>query len=72
MKVIKKAGRSIVKKCSVFDVYQGEHVEEGYKSIAMQITFQDEKKTLKDEEINTSMEAILEAIKKNFDANLRG
>lgn len=71
MKVIKKAGRSIVKNCQVFDVYQGEHVEAGYKSIAMQITFQDEKKTLKDEEINQSMEAILETIKKNFDANLR-
>jgi len=71
IKVIKKAGRAIVKGCEVFDVYQGEHVEKGYKSIAIQITFQDETKTLKDDEINKSMEDILEGIKKSFNANLR-
>lgn len=71
IKVIKKAGRAIVKKCEVFDVYQGEHVAKGEKSVAIQITFQDENKTLKDEEIQISMEAILEAVKKSFKANLR-
>lgn len=71
IKVIKKAGRSIVKKCEVFDVYQGEHVEKGYKSIAIQILFQDDRKTLKDEEISKSMEAILEGVQKTFNAHLR-
>lgn len=71
IKEIKKAGRSIVKKCNVFDVYHGEHVESGYKSVAIQITFQDDNKTLKDEEINVSMEAVLEAMKKQFNATLR-
>ena len=68
---IRKAGRAIVKKCEVFDVYQGEHVEPGMKSVAIQITFQDDKKTLRDDMINASMEAILAALEKEYKAVLR-
>ena len=72
IKAIKKAGKSIVKSSEVFDVYQGEHVEAGYKSVAIQITFQDVTKTLKDEDISKSMESILATLEKSFEAKLRG
>lgn len=72
IKAIKKAGKSIVKSSEVFDVYTGEHVEAGYKSVAIQITFQDATKTLKDEDISKSMESILSTLEKSFDAKLRG
>lgn len=68
---IRKAGRSIVKRCEVFDVYQGEHVEAGMKSVAIQITFQDDKQTLRDDMINASMEAILSLLEKEYHAVLR-
>ncbi len=72
LQAIKKAGRAIVRKCEVFDIYEGEHVQEGQKSVAIQITFQDEKGTLRDEVINHSMDAILKALEKEFNAILRG
>lgn len=71
LKVIKKAGKSWVKKCEVFDVYKGEHVAQGYQSVAIEIVFQDDRQTLKDEQINQAMQAILAALTKQFDAQLR-
>ena len=41
------------------------------KSVAIQITFQDDKKTLRDDMINASMEAILAALEKEYKAVLR-
>lgn len=72
IKTMKKAGKSIVKAISVFDVYEGEHVDAGYKSIALQVTFQDETKTLTDEQINTSVQEMIEALDKQHQAKLRG
>lgn len=37
---------------NLFDVYQGVGVAEGYKSLAISLTVQDNEKTLEDEEIN--------------------
>lgn len=73
---IKKNGKSgkenIIQNVEVFDVYTGEHVEKGYKSIALSIIFQSYERTLKDEEINAIHEKILETLKKDVNAQLRG
>ena len=45
MKAIKAAGKRMVKQVEVFDVYQGEHVESGKKSVALSITYQSEDHT---------------------------
>ena len=68
---IKKAGGNIVKNVDVFDVYQGEHIEEGYKSISLNIIYEDSEKTLKVEDINPKHEAILSNIASKFDAKQR-
>jgi phenylalanyl-tRNA synthetase beta chain len=70
--VIKDAGGELVKDIQVFDVYQGEHLEEGKKSIAFSLFYQDPERTLTDEEVEASYHAILEAVKEQFDAQLRG
>lgn len=73
---IKKNGKSgkenIIQNVEVFDVYTGEHVEEGYKSIALSIVFQSYERTLKDEDINSIHDKILETLKKDVHAQLRG
>ena len=51
---------------------QVKHVEAGKKSVAINLTFQDEKKTLEEKEINAAMEKILKAVEKDFGAVLRG
>ncbi|MFC4403720.1 phenylalanine--tRNA ligase subunit beta [Gracilibacillus xinjiangensis] len=70
--VIAEAGGELVKDIQVFDVYQGEHLEAGKKSIAYSLFYQDPERTLTDEEVEASYQAILEETAKQFDAQLRG
>ena len=51
MEVIKKACGKLLVDISIFDVYQGENVASDEKSIAFNLTFQDQNKTLSDEEV---------------------
>ncbi len=73
--VIKRSGKlgkeAIVRNVDVFDVYEGEHVEENKKSIALTMTFQSDKQTLNEEEINRVFNAIIEAITSQCHATLR-
>ncbi len=55
----------------VFDVYQGEHIDHGYKSLAMTLTFQDASSTLRDDQVNALVEAVVSQLKQRFNANLR-
>lgn len=68
---IRRNGKQIIKDIEVFDVYQGDHVEKGYKSIALSILFQSSDKTLTDTEINEVHENILATLKKECNAILR-
>lgn len=72
---IKKNGKldkeNIIQNVEVFDVYMGEHVAQGYKSIALTVSFQSFVKTLKDIEINGIHEKIMETLKKELNAELR-
>ena len=72
VKTIKRASKQLVKSAEVFDVYEGEHMEEGKKSLAISLLFQDPSRTLDDATINSAMEKILEACKKDHNAVLRG
>ena len=73
--VIKRAGKldkeSVVRKVDVFDVYEGEHVGENEKSIALTMTLQSDKQTLNEEKINTVFNAIIDAVIKQCHATLR-
>ncbi len=71
LKTIKKAGKNLVNNCEIFDIYQGEHVEEGYKSVAITIIYQDVNKTMVEKEINDVHTAVLNALAKEHNANLR-
>ena len=58
-------------KVDVFDVYQGEHLGQGLKSIAVSITYQDSSKTLKDDEINEVEQNLIALLAKTYKAELR-
>ncbi|ENH97040.1 phenylalanyl-tRNA synthetase subunit beta [Gracilibacillus halophilus YIM-C55.5] len=66
------AGGELINDVHVFDVYQGEHLEEGKKSIAFSIHYQDPNRTLTDEEVESSYQAIMDAVKEKHQAVLRG
>lgn len=69
--VIKKSGGSLLTNIDIFDVYTGENVEKGKKSIAFSLTFNDCKKTLSDEEINQVFNKIIETVENKCSAELR-
>ena len=66
-RVIKGAvQQNIFKGSEVFDVYQGEHVDKGYKSLAFRIKMQDENTTLTDEIIEKQMQSVREKLQKTY------
>ena len=69
--VIKKAGGSSLSKIEVFDVYTGKGIDENKKSIAYSLTFEKMDRTLTDEEINESIEKIVDMLSKKLGAELR-
>ena len=71
IKVIKKAGGALVKSIKVFDIYKGEHIDEGFKSISLNIVYEDANKTLKASDIDAPHNKILEELNKKYNANQR-
>ena len=67
-----QASKQLVKETKIFDVYVGEHIETGKKSVAINLIFQDPKGTLEETTVNNSMDKILAAVEKDFGAVLRG
>lgn len=66
-KVIKSSVKqNIFKGSEIFDIYQGEHVEDGFKSVAFRIKMQDENATLTDEVIEQQMTSVREKLQKTY------
>ncbi|WP_188206363.1 phenylalanine--tRNA ligase subunit beta [Alkalibacillus aidingensis] len=69
---IMEQGQPHLKSVRVFDVYEGEHMEEGKKSIAFNLIFQNNERTLKDEEIEEARKSIVSYLEQQYQAVLRG
>ena len=66
-KVIKgSVQQNIFNGSEIFDVYEGEHIQEGYKSVAFRIKMQDENATLTDEVIEKQMNSVRDKLKKTY------
>jgi phenylalanyl-tRNA synthetase beta chain len=62
--VIKKCGGKLLESCKLFDVYEGEQIEAGKKSVAYTMTFRALDRTLSDAEVNKIIEKILKELGK--------
>ena len=66
-KIIKKGvDNKIFSGCEVFDLYEGEHVQEGFKSLAFRVKLQDANATLTDDSIESQMANLRSVLKKNM------
>ena len=63
---------SLLEKVVVFDVYQGENLKKGYKSLAIGLIFKNVSSTLKDEEVDPVIETVVSDLENLLDAQLRG
>ena len=70
LKVIKKNGNGLVKDVKIFDVYEGENIFHGSKSVAISITMGKEG-TLTDKEITDTLDKIKFELAKQCNAELR-
>jgi phenylalanyl-tRNA synthetase beta chain len=70
--IIVQAGGKLLKEVHVFDLYEGERMEEGKKSIAFSLKYFDPEKTLTDEDIAKTHDKVLNAVKEQAGAVLRG
>lgn len=69
--IIRNNGGNILESIELFDVYTGEQIPEGYKSLAYALNFRHQERTLNDDDINPVVEQILEALKSGLNAQLR-
>ncbi len=72
MDTIEMVGGPLVESVALFDVYTGEQVPEGHKSVAFTLRLRDLNKTLRDEEVNALFARVVEAIASQYGAKLRG
>ncbi len=68
---INKAGGDLLESVEIFDIYQGEQVAKGYKSVAFNLIFRKAERTLTQEEINEAFNKILARLENLFNAKLR-
>ena len=71
IKCIKNATTGTLINLELFDVYQGEGIDLGKKSLAMGLTFQGSSSTLTDEEVEASMGVVLSRLKNELGGTLR-
>ena len=60
--LIKEHGGEYLESVSIFDVYEGEHIEVGYRSLAYNLQFRSMEGTLNDEDIDGAIQAIIDAL----------
>jgi phenylalanyl-tRNA synthetase beta chain len=66
-----ESGNEYLKGAKLFDVYVGQGVEEGKKSLAIALTLQSDEKTLEESDISAAVADILAAVSDKYDATLR-
>ena len=70
-KLVRATEKRLIREIITFDVYEGEKIPEGKKAYALGFTLQDESKTLTDEEIESTMQRLMEAFEQKLGAVIR-
>jgi len=68
--IFAKKGGKLLESYKLFDIYEGEQIKEGYKSVAYSLTFRAKDRSLEDKDVQEVMDKILTALKEK-DIELR-
>mgnify|MGYP000867137564 FL=1 len=71
IEIIRNVDKELIKSVKVFDVYEGENIDEGKKSIALNVTIQSLEKTLNEEDLNKINQLIISTVESKTDAKIR-
>jgi phenylalanyl-tRNA synthetase beta chain len=69
---VKKSAGKYLESVSLFDVYHGEKIGDGFKSVAFNIFFRSAETTLKDSDIEENFAKIIKNAEEKFNAKIRG
>lgn len=69
--VIAESAGNLLLRSWVFDVYTGEGIDSGFKSVALAFVLQDKNATLVDEKVEETVAAIVDSMKNKFGATVR-
>ena len=72
MKVIRESGSNLLKNVNLFDIFESESLGKDKKSLAFQLEYYDDSRTLREEEIDKEFWATIERVKTNLKGELRG
>ncbi len=70
-KLISKHGEGLIENIELFDIYTGDQIEEGKKSVAYSIRYRSYEGTLKEKQVNNIQKAIIKDLEDTFGAKLR-
>ena len=68
---VKKINKQLIKKVTIFDVFEGKNLLENRKSIAFKVVLQPIELTFTDKQIETISKKIIDLISKTFEGKLR-
>jgi len=68
---VKKGGKGLLKEVKLFDIYRGKGVDEGRKSVAFNLVFRADDRSLTGEEVDSDVKNILSALETDCSAVLR-
>ena len=71
LRAARGADRTLITGVSLFDVYEGDRLPEGKKSLAIEVVFQPRDRTLTDAEIEAAAQKVVAAVAKATGATLR-
>ncbi len=60
--MIKQRGGKLLESLQLFDIYEGEQIKEGFKSMAYTLSFRNKERTLVDDEVNAAMKKVLNGL----------
>lgn len=60
--MIEQRGGKLLESCNLFDIYEGEQIKEGFKSVAYSITFRAKDRTLEENDVTAAMKKILNGL----------
>ena len=69
--LVKKIDKELIKAVKIFDVYQGDNIDDGKKSIAFNVIFEPKDKTLSDKDIEQISKKIISTVQQTTGATLR-
>jgi len=68
---ISDSGEKLIENCEIFDVYQGDKIKDGFKSVAVSVTYRSNQKTLTEKNVEKAHQKIVALLTKKFDGCFR-